>query len=380
MDTLLSDFPWLGSPRNFALIGSSVAGTLALVALTRYAFHSTPPKIIPSPRITVLPNLSKEEQNALAYPPDIFPGSRDVVSPYGTFRAYEFGPEQGRKVVLLHGISTPCVALGGIATALVEKGCRVILFDLWGRGYSDSVDLPHDSRLYTSQILLAVTSSPLSWTPEGFSVIGYSLGGGIAADFAASFPDLVTGLVLLAPGGLIRSRHFGWQSRLLYSGLLPDSLLERLVRKRLGGTSSNTSSTKQGDAEKAAQEEIKGNSSQGFDSTPLSKKWPGVTVGRVTDWQLANHEGFVRSFVSSIKFASLEGAHERWKKLGALKEKVIIIAGKTDPIIVADELHEDATATVGADNIEWRVIEGGHEFPISCPDEVVNEIAGVWGI
>jgi pimeloyl-ACP methyl ester carboxylesterase len=164
-------------------------------------------------------------------------------------------------------------------------------------------------------------------------VIGYSLGGGIAADFAAYFPDLVQGLVLLAPGGLVRKEHFGWQSKLLYSAWLPDGLCEKLVRRRLGGGSNNASSVKQDDAEKAMQEEMKGNSSQDFDSTPLSKNRPGVTVGGATDWQLANHEGFVRSFVSSIRFASIQGAHERWRKLGVLKEKVIVMAGKTDPIM-----------------------------------------------
>jgi len=70
-----------------------------------------------------------------------------------------------------------------------------MLFDLWGRGYSDSVDLPHDSRLYTTEILLAITSSPIAWVPEGFSLIGYSLGGGICADFTAAFPEMVKSLV-----------------------------------------------------------------------------------------------------------------------------------------------------------------------------------------
>lgn len=47
---------------------------------------------------------------------------------------------------------------------------------------------------------------------------------------------------------------------------------------------------------------------------------------------------------------------------------------------IANELNEDAKATIGEDRLEWRVIEGGHEFPISRPDEVVDEIAGVWEI
>ena len=47
---------------------------------------------------------------------------------------------------------------------------------------------------------------------------------------------------------------------------------------------------------------------------------------------------------------------------------------------IADELHEDSKEAIGADKVEWRVIEGGHEFPIASPDKVVKEIAGIWGI
>lgn len=48
---------------------------------------------------------------------------------YGTMRVYEFGPETGRRVLLVHGITTPCLSLGSIALELAEKkGCRVLLF------------------------------------------------------------------------------------------------------------------------------------------------------------------------------------------------------------------------------------------------------------
>lgn len=79
----------------------------------------------PLPRIRELP---LEEQKRLPYPPDVLPGARDVNSPYGNIRVYEWGPEDGRKVLLVHGISTPGVALGSLAEELVESGCRVMLF------------------------------------------------------------------------------------------------------------------------------------------------------------------------------------------------------------------------------------------------------------
>lgn len=87
-------------------------------------------KILPSPRSTVLPGLSDEEIRALPLPADVLPGARDVSTPYGSIRVYEWGPEDGPKVLFVHGITTPCIALGGVAHALVDRGCRVMLFDL----------------------------------------------------------------------------------------------------------------------------------------------------------------------------------------------------------------------------------------------------------
>ncbi|KAJ5459515.1 uncharacterized protein N7458_001067 [Penicillium daleae] len=118
----------------------------------------------------------------------------------------------GRFVLFVYGISTPSLALYPLAKRLVDHhSCRVLLIDLWGRGYSDMLtDLPQDARLFTTQILLALASSPVSWNglgapPHGFDLMGYSLGGGIAANFAANFPGLVRSLILFTPAGLIRA-------------------------------------------------------------------------------------------------------------------------------------------------------------------------------
>ena len=58
---------------------------------------------------------------------DSLPGARDVYSPWGKMRAYEWGPKEGRKVLLLHGLSTPSLSLGTLANSLASKGCRVML-------------------------------------------------------------------------------------------------------------------------------------------------------------------------------------------------------------------------------------------------------------
>ena len=194
-------------------------------------------KVVPSPLKSLLPKLSPEEAISLPYPPDAYPGIRDVPSPYGNLRVYEWGPEDGRKVLLVHGISTPCIALGDIAHGLADRGCRVMLFDLPGRGYSDTpVPTPHSTRLYTTTILLALTSSPLAWTgnDERFSLIGYSLGGGIVANFTSYFPLLVSSLVLLAPAGLVRQSRITLLNKILYNtGLINETMLEKIIIGRM---------------------------------------------------------------------------------------------------------------------------------------------------
>ena len=343
-------------------------------------------EITPSPLTTLLPKLSEREQADLPYPPDSLPGARDVATPYGSIRVYEFGPEAGRKVLLLHGISTPCLALGAVAHGLAEKGCRVMLFDLFGRGYSEnSADLPHDLRLFTTQILLALASSPLSWTGSGsgkFSIVGYSLGGGISAGFTSYFADLIDSLVLIAPSGLIRARHFSKTSRVIYSeGVIPEPILFCAVRRRLKTPLYPPKQQPEGetvDAAKAVQAEtnIESNS-----TAPLSKSHTNVTIERAVVHQVDNHEGFIAAFMSSIRYGPIQGQHTLWQKIGEQmgqrKSKVLILCGERDQIIVRDELREDATAVFDG-HLEFKVVDAGHDAPIAKANEVVKHIWSFW--
>ena len=110
--------------------------TLAVTSLAASTFvlsqrHSNEPttlrKTIASPRETLLPRLTPVQAASLPYPPNLFPGDRDVETPYGVMRVYEWGPEDGRKVLLVHGDTTPGPMLGPIAEALVNEGCRVMI-------------------------------------------------------------------------------------------------------------------------------------------------------------------------------------------------------------------------------------------------------------
>ena len=38
------------------------------------------------------------------------------------------GAEDGRKVLFIHGLTTPALVIGTIADTLAQRGCRVMIF------------------------------------------------------------------------------------------------------------------------------------------------------------------------------------------------------------------------------------------------------------
>ncbi|KAI6785707.1 uncharacterized protein J7T54_006046 [Emericellopsis cladophorae] len=335
-------------------------------------------KILPSPLKTTLPHLPAESLKALVYQPDQFPGARDVDTPYGRIRAYEFGPEDGDKVLFVHGISTSCVTLSPIAHGLVERGHRVLLYDLFGRGFTDGVgDLPHDERLYVTQMLLVLASSDLSWTGKSarLKVVGYSLGGGIAVQFAAAFPNLVDSLVLLAPAGLIRAELFGAVTQFAFkSGFVPETLVAWLTSKRLQQPIARKKKVPQiKEVEVAAAEAA--DPPEGVRATPLEHK-----VLHYVRWMVEHHRGFVPAFMSCIRYAPLTEQHEVWAKLGERKKgATVVLLAKGDEIIdEADYTKTGLPLIGGEDKVFWRVLPGGHDFVMTHADDCLKTLDEAW--
>ncbi|KAK7755283.1 hypothetical protein SLS62_002788 [Diatrype stigma] len=405
------------APGATKVIATTVLATITLLAFTRHAlWPSSKPAVIPGPLTTYIPGLSRAEREKVAYTPDYYPGARDVATPYGNIHVYEFGPEDGRKVLFIHGISTTCMTMQEIARPLAEKGCRVMLFDLFGRGYSDAPgDLEYDTRLYVTQILLVLASSRLCWTgADGFHLVGYSLGGGIAANFAAAFPHMVATLVLLAPAGVIRPENFGRASRLVFTtGLVPERLLARLTKWRLrrpidravskrrmsvsspssaaaaavGGGESVFDAAAQETADPHEEEETKGGATT-TTGNPQSQPQPQPTpferkVESVVHWTLDHHAGFVPAFMSTIRSAPMMGQHAYWRQLGAGRRPgtTAVLLGRHDQLVQRDDYAEDALPLLGgSDNVFWRVVPGAHNFPFTNAPEALECLYEFWGV
>lgn len=124
---MISEIWWPSTSWAYALL----ATTFFLIASELWEDLRKPIplcQIIPSPCKSLLPQITPVQASLLPYPPNLLPGARDVDTPYGSMRVYEWGPKDGRKVILIHGNTTPAPLLWPIAQALERKNCRVMIF------------------------------------------------------------------------------------------------------------------------------------------------------------------------------------------------------------------------------------------------------------
>ena len=113
---------------------------------------------------------------------------------------YEWlGPERGPVAVCVHGLTTPSFVWRGVAKGLALMGFRVLVYDLYGRGFSERARGKQDAEFFLTQLSDLLTHENVR---GHITLIGYSMGGAIAAHFAARHPHAIKQLILLAPAGM----------------------------------------------------------------------------------------------------------------------------------------------------------------------------------
>ena len=236
-------------------------------------------------------------------------------------------------------------------------------------------------------------SSYLHWRP--FTLIGYSLGGALGADFTSYFPSLVSNLVLIAPSGLIRTKHISWKSRLIYGsqGLIPERIIEWIVGRRLWtGPQAARSIEPDPDLKDVGKEATGGLSAKEMYKSAhhlLIPQYPQSTVSGVVDWQIKYHKAFIPAFISSIRHGPIHNQQSRWGKIGldinrrirnregGMKE-VHLILGAKDPIIIAEELIEDALEVIGEEHVKWKLFgDAGHDVPMERARDIAQYVSHI---
>jgi pimeloyl-ACP methyl ester carboxylesterase len=109
------------------------------------------------------------------------------------------GPVRGPVAVCVHGLTTPSMVWDAVANGLALMGVRVLVYDLYGRGYSDRAPGLQDQDFFIRQLTDLLDDQGIT---EDVTFLGYSMGGAIVSAFAARHPERVLRLILLAPAGM----------------------------------------------------------------------------------------------------------------------------------------------------------------------------------
>ncbi|KAL6298206.1 alpha/beta-hydrolase [Sparassis latifolia] len=272
------------------------------------------------------------------YPEDFYEGGAYVQFPNGTVRYWLIGPEDGTRIVLIHGLSIPAFIWRDVAHHLAKNGFRVLLYDLYGRGYSDAPQTEYTAELYTTQ--LAMLLQYIGW--KRVHVAGVSMGGAIATSFSAQFPHLVSSKVaLIASVGLYEPRDIPLKFKLLSSPLVQlvtSSAPARAYRQYLSQNNVHSGSVV-ADAE------------------------------ALVCLQSAYLPGFDHAIASSLREGPLRGLAPAFAQLGRdTGKRVFLIWGTHDPVVP----FVNAERVQGlVPHAELMVIQhGGHELTMTHPGEV----------
>lgn len=122
--------------------------------------------------------------------------TREVRQVHGYRRAF-VRAGSGPPLLLLHGIGNSAQTWASVIDRLAEHH-TVIAPDLLGHGASDKPRADYSIAAYANGMRDLLTVLDV----ERATVVGHSLGGGIALQFAYQFPEFVERLVLVGSGGL----------------------------------------------------------------------------------------------------------------------------------------------------------------------------------
>lgn len=132
--------------------------------------------------------------------------SRSVPSPLGALHTYDLaGSGALPTTVFLHGLGSAATPFAPVFARMTRRVRRVIAPDYPGHGFS----APPTEPLTPTRLFEAVAAALDAVLDEPAVVVGNSLGGALALQYALARPERVRALVLLSPAGA-RSTDEEW--------------------------------------------------------------------------------------------------------------------------------------------------------------------------
>ena len=234
-------------------------------------------------------------------------------------------------VVLVHGFSVPSYILETTFNSIEEKGFRVIMMDLYGRGFSDNPDLPQTDELRANQVIELLDRRNI----KKASLVGLSNGGRIISKIAYLKPEIVNELFYIASSGFYE---------------YPDTNERDVTLSEINDL-------------------IKS-----YPEMAMGQKNDFFNPGQYPDWidkyqELQKYKGFARALISTTKnLVTLDYVHN---KIDSLNIPVYTFWGEFDTVVVYDEF-KDRLNRVLPNRTEFFISNSGHLPHMENQDEFEN--------
>ena len=231
-------------------------------------------------------------------------------------------------VVLVHGFSVPSYILETTFNSIEEKGFRVIMMDLYGRGFSDNPDLPQTDELRANQVIELLDRRNI----KKVSLVGLSNGGRIISKIAYLKPEIVNELFYIASSGFYE---------------YPDTNERDVTLNEINDL-------------------IKS-----YPEMAMGQKNDFFNPGQYPDWidkyqDLQKHKGFARALISTTKnLVTLDYVHN---KIDSLNIPVYTFWGEFDTVVIYDEF-KDRLNRVLPNRTEFFISNSGHLPHMENQDE-----------
>ncbi len=236
----------------------------------------------------------------------------------------------GEPVILIHGLGVGRTVWNRLAED-ASKLFTVYSVDLPGFGCSDAPDLPYGVPFYVEFLLKFMDEANINRA----TIVGSSMGGRVAALFAAKYPERISKLVLIAPGGLTPSH-----SRLSDASWLMDANFWLMSKNRALYRKSFEDS---------------------FADTEQIPEWL-VDQG----WSMMKNPAYRRAFLRNAQYLSRPDPAFK-DALGLIKAETLIIWGTEDHVIPSSDAKKFADLIKHS---EVRILEKcGHMVLLECGNQ-----------
>ena len=234
-------------------------------------------------------------------------------------------------VVLVHGFSVPSYIMRTTFNSIKERGFRVIMMDLYGRGYSDNPNLPQTDELRATQVIELMKSRGI----KKASIVGLSNGGRIISKIADIEPELIKDLFYIASSGFYEYEE-------VYDKNVYQEEIDNMILKY--------------------PEMAKGQVNDFFEGD----KYPNW----ITQYEeLQTHVGFARALISTTKnLVTLDDVHV---KIDSLNIPIYTFWGEFDNVVVYDEF-KDRLNKVFPNRKEFFITKSGHLPHMENQEEFEN--------